>query len=333
MVWNPNDNDEKILKYLYDYREGGKAKNMINYIPMRKSTVYKRLKILEKHNLITLENKWYRLSNGEVGFIDKLLKHDKKIFELHNPGYVVRLPEVPKWWNPKGTQMRNKLMMLKGYLFKQIDFGKDSSNPYLQLRNDRFIIQMYPEAIIVIHRKRYYSDDAYELTKEFMNDFYDLWTWFEDKMKFKFFKDGTPQMTLRGHDYNRMNDWFANKLKKKKENFLVEIGDGRKVWVDASEPHGREANTPEIQVIMGRDIKDKVLNKPLLNSELQSLVGEIAQIQKIEVTNKAEYSRDLVEHKEAIKMMSKNTEENTKTIKMLVGIVSDLKEEVKRLKK
>jgi hypothetical protein len=78
--------------------------------------------------------------------------------------------------------MRNKLMMIKNYQFQQADFGKNASNPFIQLKSDRYVIQMYPESVIVIHRKRYYSNNPYDLTIEFMNDFYNLWSWFEDRM-------------------------------------------------------------------------------------------------------------------------------------------------------
>ena len=81
---------------------------------------------------------------------------------------------------------------------------------------------------------------------------------------------------------------------------------------------------------MGKDIKDKVLNKPLLNSELQALVQQVAQIQLIEQKNKAEYSRDLVEHKDAIKTMSNVTETS---LNKLVGVIERLDKRIARLEK
>ena len=276
MVWNPNENDLKILKFLNDFREGARAKSLRKYCGFKTSTLYKRLNVLKIKGLVLDEFPMWKLVNGQVKFVESLLKSDKKIFELHSPGYVIRLIEMPKWWNPKGNQMRNKLMMIRGYQFQQVrDFGKNSSNPYIQIKNDKFVIQMYPEAITIIHRKRYYSDNPHDLTIQFMNDFYDLWVWFEEKMKFKFFKEGIPQMTLRGHDYNRINDWMSKYVVKKvKHRVLVEIGDGRRVWYDLSDPKGRETNTAELQIIMEKDILDKVLNKPMLNSELQTLITE-----------------------------------------------------------
>jgi hypothetical protein len=274
-VWNPNDNDKKILKYLYDFIEGSRASLIKKYTGLKTSTLYKRLNILKDQGWVIDEFPIWKIVNGEVKIVESLLQ-SKEYFELHNPGYVVRLSEVPVWWNPKGSQMKAKLMMIKDYLVEPVkNFGKNNSNPYIQIKNSNYVIQMYPEAITVIHRKRYHSQDPYDLTMQFMNDFYNLWAWFEERMKFKFFNDGVPQMTLRGHDYNRVNDWMSKYvLKREKKRVLIEIGDGRKVWYDLSDPKGRETNTPELQKILERDIQDKILKKPKLNSELQKEIEE-----------------------------------------------------------
>ena len=304
-VWNPNKNDLKIIKFLYNFREGARRESFESYCNLKTSTLYKRLNILKDKGLVINEFPVWKLNNGEVKFVESLLKSNKNIFELHHPAYIIKLLEVPEWWNTKGTQMKSKLIMIKGYQFKQVDWGKNNSNPYIQLKSDRYVIQMYPESVTIIHRKRYYSNDPHELTIEFMNDFYDLWAWFEERMKFRFFKDGVPQMTLRGHDYNRMGDWMANYVKKKiKHKFLIEIGDGRKVWVDLSEPFGKEANTPEIQVMLEKHTKDLILNKPLLNSELQEVITENAKQIKGVTQNQAMFNQNFVSHVEAIKTLS-----------------------------
>jgi hypothetical protein len=76
-----------------------------------------------------------------------------------------------------------------------------------------------------------------------------------------------------------MANYVKNKVKHK---FLIEIGDGRKVWVDLSEPFGKEANTPEMQEMLEKVTKDRILNKPLLPSEIQGLVVEnIKQINQV----------------------------------------------------
>lgn len=321
-------NDSKILKTIFENREGLRYKTIMNLCGLKQSTVYKRLSILRKKGLVYNEFPLWKIVNGQVGFCRTLLKSNN-IFELHNVGYIIKLPRVPKWWKTR----KNKLIRLREYQFKSVNWGKNNSNPYIQLKNDKFVIQTYPESIIVIHRKRYYSNNPYETAIQFLQDFHDLWEWFEKRMRFKFFIDGMPQMTLRGHDFNRINDWVANKIKEEGSKFLVELDKNRKVWVDLSEPFGKEANYPSGQETLEKVTRDHLINKPLLNSELQNLIGEIAQIQKVEIENKAEYSRDLVEHKNAIKRMSHSTEANSKSIELLANIILDLKNEIKLLKK
>ncbi|MFV2014740.1 MAG: hypothetical protein ACC656_04890, partial [Candidatus Heimdallarchaeota archaeon] len=74
------------------------------------------------------------------------LLDNNNIFELHNLSYVVKLIKKPDWWNKR----KNYLVRLKGWEFKNIDFGKNSSNIYQQLKNDNFVLQMYAESIIII---------------------------------------------------------------------------------------------------------------------------------------------------------------------------------------
>ena len=308
-VWNPNDNDLKILRFLYDFKEGARRGSIERYCGIKTSTLYKRLNILIERNLIINEDMMWKLVNGEVKFVESLLRNDKKVWELHNPAIVVRLVDIPKWWNPMGTQMKRKLMLVKGYQFQQINFGKNNSNPYIQLKNDRFVIQMYPESIIIIFRKRYFSEvNPYDVAIDFTNDFYDLWYWFEERTKFKFFKDGVPQGILRGHDYNRINDWFGKKVVEKiGKRIKVDIGDGRYVWYDLSTPLGREANTPELQEIMEKDIKDKVLNKPMLNSELQLMVQRVTE-------NQMMFNKNFESHVEAIKKLGTSVDSLTEQV-------------------
>ena len=268
-VCKVNNNDLKIIKNLYENREGLRAKTIQNLVGVKQRTVYKRLNILKGKGLVQNIFPIWKLVNGQVNFCATLLK-SKNIFELHNVGYVIKLPRVPKWWHTR----KNRLLKLKGYQFKSVDWGKNASSPYIQLKNDQFIIQTYPESIIIIHRKRYYSNDPYEVAESFLQDFYDLWCWFEERMKFSFFLDGAPQMTLRGNHFNRINDYLANKIKEDDNKFLVELGKNRKVWVDRSEPFGKESNYPEGQEILEKVTKDFLLRKPMLNSELQKELNE-----------------------------------------------------------
>jgi len=307
-----------------------RRKSFEKYCGIPTSTLYKRLNILLKNSILENDSGVWKISNGGVKIVESLLGNNK-IWELHNPAIVVKLPIVPKWWNPNGSQMKRKLMMLKDYLFQPVkNFGKNNSNPYIQLSSDKYIIQTYPESIIIIFRKRYYSKESpYDVAIDFTNDFYNLWAWFEEKMRFKFFNDGVPQGFLRGHDYNRINDWFSKKvLKKIKHKILVEIGDGRKVWYDLSEPIGREANTPEMQEIMEKDIKDKVINKPKLNSELQAdienLKTELLLVQKESLQNDKNISESGMDLRLVVKQQQDNMIQMQSEIRGLNELVSQL---------
>src|SRR3972149_862140 len=112
-VWNPSDNDKKILGILYENREGLRAKSINKWLGFKSSHIYKRLNILKDKGIVYNEFPVWKIANGQVDFCRNLLSSDK-IFELHNIGYVIKLINIPKWWNPKGKKMRNRLMKLRG---------------------------------------------------------------------------------------------------------------------------------------------------------------------------------------------------------------------------
>jgi hypothetical protein len=317
------DNDKLILTNLIQNPEGMRVNSLSKYTGIKKVTIYKRLRILKKQELIENIFPIWKIPNGYIEKCRTLLSDDN-IFELHNLSYVLKLMKTPDWWN----QRKGRLMKLKDWQFTNINFGKGL--PHQQLMNENFVIQTYPESIIIISRKRYYSNNPYGTIIQAMNEVLDLINWFEERMRFKFFPNGIPALEIRNNDFNRMKDFLAQHCKKEGRRFLIELDKNRKVWVDYSEPFGKEANYPEGQEILEKVTKDFLIKKPLLNSELQGLVQELAQIQKIEIENKKEYARDLVEHKNAIKRMSFNTEANTKSIELLSDVILKLKEEVER---
>jgi predicted transcriptional regulator len=69
MVWNPNENDVKILEYVYDHPEGSRARYIKKYCGFKTSTLYKRLNILRERGLVIDEFPVWKLVNGEVKFI------------------------------------------------------------------------------------------------------------------------------------------------------------------------------------------------------------------------------------------------------------------------
>ncbi len=318
-------NEITILRNLYQNREGLRVKNLIKLTSIKERTLYRILNKLSNKKIIENIFPIWKIVNGQVKYCQSLLKEDN-IFELHNMSYVLKLMKTPDWWKKR----KNRLMKLKGWQFKNINFGKGGTNPYQQLINENFVIQTYPESIIIISRKRYYSNSPYEVISQAINDVLDIIHYFEERIRFNLFPNGIPSLEIRNNDFNRLKDHLAEHCKKEGHRFLVELDKNRKVWVDYSEPFGKEANYPEGQEILEKVTKDHLLNKPLLNSELQELVGSLAQVQLVEQENKKEYSKDLVEHKEAIKTMSYNTDANTKSIELLADVVLQLKEVIEK---
>jgi len=307
-VYKVYDNDTKILKNLLQNTEGLRVSTISKLTNIKSVTIYKRLNILRKKGLIENVFPIWKIFNGQVDFC-RTLTSSSNIFELHNLSYVIKLIRKPDWWK----QRKNRLTKLKGFNFRHINFGKGNSNPYEQLINDNFVIQTYPESVIVISKKRYYSNNPYETITEAISDFYDLWAWFEERMHYKFFIDGIPQAEIRNNDYNRINDALANYCKKEGTKILIEIDKNRKVWVDYSEPFGKEANYPEGQEILEKVTKDHLINKPMLNSQLQDRIRDmlliqdgLLQTQQMNATNIIKHQRVLDEMSETLKQIRDN---------------------------
>ena len=307
-----SSNDKAILSNLFQNREGLRAITISKLTTIKGRTLYRRLNSLQSKGLVENTYPIWRIVNGKVDFIQSLLKSDE-IFELHNLSYVVKLIKKPDWWSKR----KNRLMRIKGFQFKNIDFGKGAKNPYQQLINENFVIQTYPESLIIMARKRYYSNNPYEVIQDAMSDVLDLLEWFSERIRFNLFAEGIPNIELRGNHFNRLKDHLANHYKKEGRRFLIELDKNRKVWIDYSEPFGKEANYPEGQEILEKVTKDYLLNKPLLNSELQKIVSQTA-IQINQVTqNQLMFNKNFESHVEVIRILGKKVEELSEVIKEL----------------
>jgi hypothetical protein len=299
-VWKVNENDTKILKYLFDNREGLRIKTLMKLCNLKTSVLYKRLNILRENGFTENIFPVWKLSNGGVAKCE-ILNESNNIFELHNISYVVKLLKVPDWWSKR----KNYLIRLKEWQFKNIDFGKGNTNPYQQLINENFVIQCYPESIIIIAKKRYYSNDPYSTIKAAINDVVGLLEWFCECFKFNFWLNEVPHIEIRNNDFNRIKDYMANQIKDNKGSFLVEIDKRRKVWVDMSEPFGKEANYPEAQVKLEKLTKDILTKESLLPSEVTQLVGDLAKNQLNQTTQLESFAIALNKHIPAYEGMTK----------------------------
>ena len=291
------DNDRKILRELTNNPEGLRVKTIIKLSQLKQRVVYKRLNLMRDMDLIENTYPIWKIVNGQSSKCAILLK-DENIFELHNISYIVKLLKKPTWW----AKRKNYLMRIKEWQFKNINFGKGGSNPYQQLMNENFVIQCYPESLIIIARKRYYDNNPSE------------------KFRFNFWCDGIPHLEVRNNDFNRIGDALANHIKREKGKFLVKIDERREVYVDMSEPFGKEANYPEGQEKLEKVTKDYLIKDPMLPSEIQEVVGKAAkQIQK--------NAENLDYHAENMRSHVKAVQDLGAGVRELVSLIKQMKEE------
>jgi len=311
--------ERDILRELFIRREGLRVETINKLIDLPKRTIYRKLNKLKSRGLVEDITPIWKIVNGQVNFCHSLLGNNK-IFELHNLSYILKLIKVPDWWNKR----KPRLSRLKGWNFKHIAFGKGGSNPYQQLINENWVIQTYPESIILIARKRYYSNNPFEAITEAINDVVDIIAYLEERLKFRLFPNEIPILEIRNNDFLRIKDYLAEHCKKQGKRFLVEIDKNRKVWVDYSEPFGKEANYPEGQEILEKVTKDYLLKKPMLNSELQMAIQQVTQ-------NQLMFNQNFETHVKAVRQLGNNADANTKSIELLADTILDLKEEIKKI--
>lgn len=319
-VCKVDDLGRGILQNLYLNREGLRVPTIMKLINSKQRTIYKRLNDLRDKGLVENLFPLWKIVNGQVKFVQTLLESNN-IFELHNLSYVLKLIKTPEWWNRRKPVLRR----LKGWDFSNHNFGKNNSNPYQQLINENFVIQTYPESIIIISRKRYYSNNPYETITEAINDVLNIIDYLEERFKFKLFPSQIPALEIRGNDFNRLSDHLAEHCKKDGRRFLVELDKHRKVWVDYSEPFGKEANYPEGQEILEKVTKDYLLNKPKLNSQLQSDIERIENQLLINKRDSLKQDQELSESNMDLRLVMKQMDSNikglTETVYQLIEVI------------
>ncbi len=315
--------DKKIIKELLSRPEGLRVEVIEKLTSLPNRTIYRRLNRLKKEGLVLNMYPIWKLVNGQVELCQSLLSSNK-IFELHNLGYVLRLMNTPDWW----LKRKPRIERIKGWQFTNNDFGKNNRNPYQQIMNENFVVQTYPESIIIIARKRYYSNDPYEVIQEGMCDVLDLISYLEEQLRFKFLPDGVPCIELRANDFNRVKDVLAEHCKKDGRRFLVETPKG-KLWVDYSEPFGKEANTPDIQHKLEKVNEDIIMKESLLPSELTAKIKENEQ--KF-LENQAIFSDQIRELSEGQKISSEMQIRTSQVLKQISDNMIFMLEEFKKLK-
>ena len=315
------EKDNLILKELTLRPEGLRVETIQKLTQINLRTLYRRLNFFKEEGWIENIYPIWKIINGQSNFCQSLLKSDN-MFELHNLSYVLKLIKVPDWWNKR----KRRLIKLKDWQFTNIPFGKGASNPYQQLINENFVIQCYPESLIIIARKRYYSNSPHEAIIKAINDILDLISWFEERMRFKFFPTGIPSLELRNNDFNRLKDHLAETCKKSGKRFLVETEKG-KVWIDYSEPFGKEADTPDIQEKLEKVTKDLITKESMLPSEVTGNLTKMTGVMQGLIQNQVMNSENIVKHQKVLDGMLNEQKENNKIRSKTLEVLNKIQED------
>ncbi len=261
----------EILRILYKNEPGLLVQTISSLTRIKQRTAYSNLRKLEKAKLVEhVYPVWkVRKSIGQSPEIARLLEN--KPLEAHAFSFVMRLVRKPQWWDKRGQ-------WLKRYISKDVKKMKLSKrNNYYQFRQSKYLIQAFNDSIIFMPQEDYLGVDAYDCYIQAVKEFIKYYEDMETNLRFRFFLDDVPQVTLRGQNYNYLRDIIAKKCKKSGKGFEILIEGKRVLWVDFSEPLGVESDNPEsIEHYVGY-IEDIMKNKPPKLSELTEALVQTAK--------------------------------------------------------
>jgi hypothetical protein len=303
-----------ILKELSKNREGLRVIALKKILEIKGRTLYYNLNKLR--NLGIIENIYpiWKLCKDQKEYqIIENLELDQEI-ELHNISFLVKLIDKPLWWKNK----EKHLMKLKGFEFKNI---KANNNAYFQLKNKGFYIRFFSDSIFFISNKDYFGKDAYDCFMKATKDFIKTFDYLEEKLRFKFFHEGVPQVSITSSHYVKLNDFVAEYCKKINGKFEVRINGKLKLWVDMSKPLGMESSDADCLDTYQKHVEDIMVHKPLKNSELESLMIRVTKNQEqIQKTN-LEYERNIKSHINAMKDLGFGIREFTNVARELKSLL------------
>lgn len=225
--------DKDVLKELLDNPSGLRANTIIKLVGKPRRTVYNSLNRLKALDLAQNVYPIWKLaqSQSEPQKLAKLLKSNK--IQLHDFSFVIRLIRKPDWWERR----KNRLMKIKEFQVRPIKWG---NNPYTQMIKNTFLIQMFSNSMIFINQKNYWGEDPYDCFIQATKDFLDTLNYLEQRLRFKFFLDGIPQVSVRTQHNVKLDDIIANRCKKTGDQFEVNIDGTLRLLVDKSNPYGLE---------------------------------------------------------------------------------------------
>lgn len=265
-----------LLRFIQSRPEGVRIEDLTKNFNIPRRTLYNRLNKLKQHGFI--ENRyplWGSAKNlAESQEMAQLLNGTKKI-QAHKFSFTLKLIKKPDWWEKRD----NSLIKLNEFRFKSIKFGK---NPYYQIGNENFYIQTFANSIVFINRKQYWASDSYGAFLEALEDTLDMLSYFENKVKFKFYGEEIPQFSVKSMHFVKLKDSIAENCKKSGKGFEIEINGKLRGWVDMSEPLGMEFGHKNYAVEDTKKytkfVEDIIENNPPTISELNQEMIKLTKI-------------------------------------------------------
>jgi DNA-binding Lrp family transcriptional regulator len=302
----------EILKELLSNPSGLRASTISKLVNKPNRTTYNALTKLQKTGIVENIAPIWKLCQfkGIPLNMAKLLKSGN--IELHDFSFVIRLIDKPDWWEKR----YNHLIKLKEHDIKPITWGR---NPYQQIVKDSFLIQLFSNSMIFISNKRYYGEDPFDCLIQAIRDFLDCYTFVEQRWRFKFFKDGIPQASIRSQHHVKLGDYLAKRCKKTGDKFEVFIDGKLRMWVDMSEPLGTEAGhkdyAPEDMRVYSSYIGDVIKNNPPKASEQSERLSSLILVTERITQNQAVFDANMMSHIKAVQDLGKAVTELRKEIK------------------
>ncbi|HDK42070.1 MAG TPA: hypothetical protein ENG87_01720 [Candidatus Pacearchaeota archaeon] len=209
--------------------------------------------------------------------------------------------------------------------------------PRIFINNKKVWLTKY--SIIIYETKSFYGKDAIQSRKYAVFSLLDTLNDFSNKVGINI---GRVYFKPTREHYGMIKNELARQLNDKGEKLIIRDDlDGEWFWIDDSNGMFGEMETggkgfTKDRAGLNLEVQNwwndmKRTDFKVTPTFLMENINKVVQVQKVEQKNKVEYSRDLVQHKEAIKTMGRNTEANTKSIELLADVVLQLKEEVKKL--
>lgn len=318
-----SEKDKIIIQTLLDNPEGLRALTLRKLSNLKERSLYRHLKKLEELELIEHISVIWKICQNQAHPLNMTeLLRDSKI-QIHDISFVVRLIKIPDWWERK----ENNLRRLKEYQFKKsINWG---NNPYTQLLKDNFLIHCFKNSIVFINKKKYWGSDPYDCFIQSLNDFLEAFRYFEERVRFKFFLDDVPQVSVKSNHIVKIGDYLNKRCRKKNDTFEVIIGGEVRAKVDMSDPKGIEFvnkdYAPEDTQRYDRHVEDVIKNNPPLLTELTFVVNQNNQQISELVGNWSAYGMHIQSHIKSIQQLGNGVKTQNKIMSEILKVLQELK--------